>query len=293
MGVIAKYSIKELEVLTGIRAATLRMWEKRYHIITPLRTQTNIRYYGNEHLKLLLNVNVLNRSGIKISHIAKLSLAEITEKVKDLSFVKTGDDDLFDGLMLSMIDLDETLFHQAFYKAVARLGFEDTINRIIFPFFSRIGIMWQIDSINPAQEHFISNMVRQKLIAAIDNATTKTPTKAKKVLMFLPESELHELGMLFLNYILKNKGYRTIYLGQAVPLADLPRILEISDPDILVINVSNSIALGDITAFVNKLKIVPPTKRVLIASIGIYESQPELPSHFQLFETLKGLVTEL
>ncbi|MFN0290959.1 MerR family transcriptional regulator [Pedobacter helvus] len=291
MGVVAKYSIKELEVLTGIRAATLRMWEKRYQIITPLRTQTNIRYYGNEHLKLLLNINVLNRNGIKISHIAKMSAVEITEKVKDLSFVKTSDDDLFDGLMLSMIDLDETLFHQAFYKAVARLGFEDTINRIIFPFFSRIGIMWQIDSINPAQEHFISNMVRQKLVAAIDNATTKIPTKAKKVLMFLPETELHELGMLFLNYLLKNKGYRTIYLGQAVPLADLPRILEISDPDILVISVSNSIALGDITAFVNKLKIVPPTKQVFIASIGIYESQPTLPSHFQLFETLKGLAT--
>lgn len=292
MGIVAKYSIKELEVLTGIRAATLRMWEKRYQIITPLRTQTNIRYYGNEHLKLLLNVNVLNRNGIKISHIAKMNAHEITEKVKDLSFVKTGDEDLFDGLMLGMIDLDENLFHQAFYKAVARLGFEDTINRIIFPFFSRIGILWQIDSINPAQEHFISNMVRQKLIAAIDNATTKTNATAKKVLMFLPESELHELGMLFLNYLLKNKGYRTIYLGQAVPLSDLPRILEISDPDILISSVSNSISLGDITSFLNKLMVVPDTKKVFIASGGIYESQAELPSHFKIFENLKQLAAE-
>lgn len=291
MGIVAKYSIKELEVLTGIRAATLRMWEKRYQIITPLRTQTNIRFYGNEHLKLLLNVNVLNRNGIKISHIAKMNSNEITEKVKDLSFVKTGDEDLFDGLMLSMIDLDENLFHQAFYKAVARLGFEDTINRIIFPFFSRIGILWQVDSINPAQEHFISNMVRQKLIAAIDNATTKTNEKAKKVLMFLPESELHELGMLFLNYLLKNKGYRTIYLGQAVPLDDLPRILEISDPDILITSVSNSISLGDTTSFINRLKIVPSNKNVFIASAGIYEAQPLLPSNFQLFETLRKLAS--
>lgn len=293
MGVVAKYSIKELEVLTGIRAATLRMWEKRYQIITPLRTVTNIRFYGNSHLKLLLNVNILNRNGIKISHIAKMNSAEIAEKVKDLSFVKTGDDDLFDGLMLSMIDLDETLFHQAFYKAVARLGFEDTINRIIFPFFSRIGIMWQVDSINPAQEHFISNMVRQKLIAAIDNATTKLGVSAKKVLMFLPESELHELGMLFLNYLLKNKGYRTIYLGQAVPLTDLPKILEISDPDILVTNVSNSMSIGDITTFVNKFKVVPSAKKVFIASAGIYEEQPELPSNFKIFESLKDLAAEL
>jgi methanogenic corrinoid protein MtbC1 len=268
------------------------MWEKRYQIIRPLRTQTNIRYYGNEHLKLLLNVNVLNRNGIKISHIAKMSTGEITDKVKDLSFVKTGDDDLFDGLMLSMIDLDETLFHQAFYKAVARLGFEDTINHIIFPFFNRIGIMWQIDSINPAQEHFISNMVRQKLIAAIDNATTKINAGAKKVLLFLPESELHELGMLFLNYLLKNKGYRTIYLGQAVPLTDLPRILEISDPDVLVLNVSNSMSMGDITSFINKLRIVDSSKKVFIASAGIYEAEPLLPANFKLFETLKALAAE-
>ncbi|RYG16634.1 MAG: MerR family transcriptional regulator [Chitinophagaceae bacterium] len=292
MGIVAKYSIKELEVLTGIRAATLRMWEKRYQIINPLRTQTNIRFYGNQHLKLLLNINVLNRNGIKISHIARMSANEITEKVKDLSFVKTGDDDLFDGLMLSMIDLDENLFHQAFYKAVARLGFEDTINRIIFPFFSRIGIMWQIDTINPAQEHFISNMVRQKLIAAIDNATTKTNAAAKKVLLFLPENELHELGMLFFNYLLKNKGYRTIYLGQAVPLVDLPRILEISDPDILVTSVSNSMSIGDITSFINRLKIVPASKKLFIASAVIYEDKPKLPSNFFLFETLKALATE-
>lgn len=292
MGVVAKYSIKELEVLTGIRAATLRMWEKRYGIITPLRTQTNIRYYGNEHLKLLLNVNILNRNGIKISHIAKMSSIEIAEKVKDLSFVKTGDDDLFDGLMLSMIDLDETLFHQAFYKAVARLGFEDTINRIIFPFFSRIGIMWQVDTINPAQEHFISNMVRQKLIAAIDNATTKISASAKKVLMFLPENELHELGMLFLNYLLKNKGYRTIYLGQAVPLTDLAKILEISDPDILVTNASNSMSIGDVTTFLNKFKFVPASKKVFISNAAIYEEQPELPSNFKIFENLKGLAAE-
>lgn len=292
MSVAAKYSIKELEVLTGIRAATLRMWEKRYKIINPLRTHTNIRFYGNQHLKLLLNINVLNRNGIKISHIAKMSASEINEKVKDLSFVKTGEDDLFDGLLLSMIDLDENLFHQAFYKAVARLGFEDTINRVIFPFFNRIGIMWQIDSINPAQEHFISNMVRQKLIAAIDNATTKSNATAKKVLLFLPENELHELGMLFFNYVLKNKGYRTIYLGQAVPLIDLPRILEISDPDILVTSVSNSMSIGDITSFINKLKAVPDSKKMLIASVGIFEEQPALPSNFKVFETLKDLARE-
>lgn len=292
MGVVAKYSIKDLEILSGIRAATLRMWEKRYQIITPLRTHTNIRYYGNEHLKLLLNINVLNRNGIKISHIARMTSSEITEKVKDLSFIRSGDDDLFDGLMLSMIDLDETLFQQAFYKAVARLGFEDTINKIIFPFFSRIGIMWQIDSINPAQEHFISNMVRQKLISAIDNIGAMANSSAKKVLLLLPENELHELGLLFFSYLLKNKGYKTIYLGQAVPLSDLPKIMEVSNPDILVFNVSNPMTIGDINPFIDKLKVVPSSKRVYIASANIFGLSPELPAHFYLFASLKQLVEE-
>lgn len=292
MGVVAKYSIKDLEILSGIRAATLRMWEKRYQIITPLRTHTNIRYYGNEHLKLLLNINVLNRNGIKISHIARMTLSEITEKVKDLSFVKTGDDDLFDGLMLSMIDLNEGMFHQAFFKAVARLGFEDTINKIIFPFFSRIGIMWQIDSINPAQEHFISNMVRQKLIAAIDSIALKENVDLQTLLLFLPEQELHELGLLFFNYLLKSKGYRTIYLGQAVPLNDLPKIIEISDPDILICNVSNPMSVGDVSSFINKLKVVPDTKKLFIASQAVLEANPTLPNHIYLFESLKKLISE-
>lgn len=292
MGLIATYSIKDLEVLTGIRAATLRMWEKRYQIITPLRTQTNIRYYGNSHLKLLLNINVLNRNGIKISRIAKMRPKELVDKVKDLSFVKTGDDDLFDGLMLSMIDLDEALFHQVFYKSVARLGFEDTINRIIFPFFNRIGIMWQIDSINPAQEHFISNMVRQKLIAATDSTVVDVNSNTKSVLLFLPENELHELGMLFFNYLLKNKGYKTIYLGQAVPLADLSRIVEISNPDMLVFSVYNIMSVGDVNAFIKKLHIIPNTKKLFIASSAIYELNPVVPPHFKVFESLKKLIAE-
>ncbi|WP_199118035.1 MerR family transcriptional regulator [Pedobacter sp. ASV28] len=293
MGIVAKYSIKDLEVLTGIKAPTIRMWEKRYQIIMPPRTETNIRYYGNQELKLLLNINVLNRNGIKISHIAKMGHEELVAKVKDFSFVKSGDDDLFDGLMLSMIDLDESLFHKTFYKAVSRLGFEETINRIIFPFFSRIGIMWQIDSINPAQEHFMSNIVRQKIISAIDNLPIDLPSKAKRVLLFLPEEELHELGMLFLNYVLKNRGYRTVYLGQAVPLNDLKKIVEITDPDILICHVSNPMAIGDVNSFLDKLKMIPLNKRMILVSASIFELNPSLPSHLQLFESLKVLAEQL
>jgi DNA-binding transcriptional MerR regulator len=291
MSVVAQYSIKDLEVLTGIRAATLRMWEKRYQVITPLRTHTNIRYYNNTHLKSLLNINVLNRNGIKISHIAKMSNTEIAEKVKDFSFVKSGDEDIFDGLMLSMIDLDEALFHQVFYKAIARLGFEATINNIIFPFFSRIGVMWQIDAINPAQEHFMSNMVRQKLISAIDNLPVVVNPSAKKVTMFLPENELHELGMLFLNYLLKNKGYSVIYLGQAVPIADLPKILQVSSPDILICNISNAMSEADAAVFISRMKIVSSLAKFYFASASLMEYNLNLPPNFFIFNNLKTLAS--
>ncbi len=292
MGVVARYSIKELETLTGVKAATLRMWEKRYQIITPLRTQTNIRYYGNQHLKHLLNINVLNRNGIKISHIAEMTAKEIANKVKDFSFVKSSNDDLFDGLMLSMIDLDELMFNQVFYKAVARLGFEETINDIVFPFFTRIGVMWQIGSINPAQEHFMSNMVRQKLIVGIDTLAQQRNEKAKNVLLFLPENELHELGMLFLNYLLKNKGFKTVYLGQAVPMVDLAKIIDISNPDILICNVSNTMAVGDIKLFLDRFKALPSTKQIFISSSAIFDLNFNLPENFKLFKNLKTLAQQ-
>ena len=292
MGVVVRYSIKDLETLTGIRAATLRMWEKRYKIITPLRTDTNIRYYGNQHLKQLLNINVLNRNGIKISHIANLTTAEISSKVKDLSFIQNSNDDLFDGLMRCMIDLDEAVFYRTFYKAVARLGFEGTMNDIIFPFFDRVGIMWQIGSINPAQEHFISNMVRQKIIVAIDSISHQKPEKPKKVLLFLPENELHELGLLFFNYLLKNKGYQTVYLGQALPLKDLSKVMEISNPDVLVCCVYNALSLGDLNAFVEQLKIVPSSKELFISNGAIFESNLSLPVNFKVFANLESLVVE-
>lgn len=289
MGVVVNYSIKELEALTGIRAATLRMWEKRYEIIKPLRTDTNIRYYDNKQLKALLNINILNRNGIKISHIANLSAQEIVNKVKNFSFVQSGDDDLFDGLMLSMIDLDERVFQQVFYKSVTRLGFESTINDIIFPFFVRIGIMWQIGSINPAQEHFISNMVRQKIIAAIDGLTVQPTVDEKRILLFLPENELHELGMLFFNYILRNRGYQTIYLGQAVPLANLSEIIMISNPDSLVCSISNTMSLGGLDSFIEKFKTVPSAKKIFISSKFICEAKLNLPANFHLFENLETL----
>ncbi len=293
MGVIGKYSITDLEVLTGIKTATIRIWEKRYQIIAPQRTDTNIRYYTNEDLKQLLNINVLNRAGLKISLIAKLTAPEIAAKVKELAFVRVEDEDLFDSLFLSMIDLDEITFSHTYYKAVSRLGFEDTFKRIIFLFFKRIGLMWQTNTINPAQEHFISNLVRQKLIAAIDSLPLNYPANAPSALLFLPEDELHEIGLLFLNYLLRQRGFKTVYLGQALPLVDLPRILEISKPDLLIASISNTFPLLGVPSFVKKFNCLNEQQRVLISSANLAASNFSFPSNIKIFKSLADLYSSL
>ena len=165
---MAYYSIKDLEKLSGIKAHTLRIWEKRYNLVEPKRTETNIRYYDDEDLKKVLNVALLNRNGLKISHIAGLKTEEINSKISDLSKGNQDSESVIDNLVISMIELDEKKFEKILSRTIMQAGFEETILYTIYPFFQKIGLLWQTGAINPAQEHFISNLVRQKLIVAID-----------------------------------------------------------------------------------------------------------------------------
>ena len=166
---MATYSIKDIEHLSGIKAHTLRIWEKRYNIIVPKRTQTNIRYYDDEDLKRLLNVSVLNRYGYKISSIANLHEKEIRNEILAITS-KYGDlSAQIENLIVAMVDFDKAYFDKIFNKSIMSRGLEETMLKVIYPFFEKIGILWQTGNINPAQEHFISNLIRQKLIVAIDD----------------------------------------------------------------------------------------------------------------------------
>lgn len=287
MNIAATYSIKDLENLTGIKAATIRVWETRYKILNPQRTDTNIRYYSNRDLKLLLNINILNKSGVKISRIAKLSEQEIKQKVLDISLFASKKDDLSEGFLMSMIDLDERLFNKVFSASLLKYGFEDTISQVIFPFFERIGVMWQTDAINPAQEHFISNLLRQKLLSAIDGLTVELKPDNKKVLILLPEFELHELGMLFCNYVLKASGFNTIYLGQAVPLDSLAKIINITQPDYIVSSLHNLNMLEKFEEYLTHLSQLFKGRRILVTGYAFKEYSKQLPSSIVVFNDLK------
>ena len=289
----AKYSIKDLEKLSGIKAHTIRIWEKRFGVIEPDRTDTNIRLYSNDDLRKILNISLLNKNGHKISEIAELSEVELHNKVDAINLVKTGNEDLIENLIIGMIDLNEKLFNRIFSACILRMGFEQTILKVVFPFFQRIGIMWQVGSINPAQEHFVSNIIRQKMIVATESLAYSEDKYTGTALLFLPENELHEISLLFYNYALRSRGIKTIYLGQSVPADNLERIIQITEPTILLTIISNNVLGLDFKIFYNFLQSVRGKKKILISGIAAYQNKELLPPAFHLFKDHAELISLL
>ncbi len=247
------YSIKDLERLTGIKAHTIRMWEKRYNVIVPERTNTNIRTYCDKDVKKLLNIAVLNRHGMRISKLSELSEHELREKVVSLNVGLNNSSVQLEHLIISMIDLDEVKFENVLNRSVIKNGFEDTVKSLLVPFFERIGVLWQTGSINPAQEHFVSNLVRQKLFVATDRIVPDSTTTTPSMVFFLHEHELHEIGLLFYHYIAKKWGLKTIYLGQIVPLNDLQMVYKKIKPKYLFTSLTSSMEDGWIEEYINNL----------------------------------------
>lgn len=235
---MSTYSIKDLEQLSGIKAHTLRVWEQRYNLLSPKRTDTNIRFYDDDDLKLILNVALLNDNGFKISKIASMERTDMREEVMKLTERSLTHDDQIHALTICMIEMDEERFEKILSTNILKIGFEQTMVNIIYPFMSKIGVLWQTGAVNPAQEHFISNLVRQKLIVAIDGQILSS--KGKKFLLFLPEGELHEISILFASYMIKNKGHKIVYLGQNTPNEDLSQVYDIHRPDYLMTVITTS-----------------------------------------------------
>jgi len=231
---MSKYSIKDLEKITGVKAHTIRVWERRYAIIQPERTETNIRYYSDNDLKRLLNIAMLNDAGIKISHLAKLTSIDLETKVMELSRSNKVEAFAIEKLTMATVNFNEDLFESILSKSLLKQGMEDTITKVLFPFFERVGILWQVGSISPAQEHFISNLIRQKLFAAIDSCSGQRVENAKKIIFYLKEDELHEVSILFYNYIARRNGLRTLYLGQDLPFKDLISAVDDYKPNLIV-----------------------------------------------------------
>ncbi|HTH31989.1 MAG TPA: MerR family transcriptional regulator [Lacibacter sp.] len=280
-----KFTIKDLENLSGIKAHTIRIWEQRYSFLKPQRTATNIRYYSNLELKMLLNISLLNKYGYKISHIDRMSNEELREKTLTLTSAEAQQERLINELIQHMIDVELEGFEKILDQHVQAKGIEKTITYIIFPFLERIGILWLTDHINPAQEHLITNIIRQKLIVGIENAITPLSLKAK-MLLFLPENEHHEIGLLFLHYLLKSRGVKVIYLGASVPLKDLDYLVELKKPDYIYTHLTTVIKEFNFDKFINNLKQRFPQQQIIISGLMAQTFQKKsVPSNFRFLKS--------
>jgi len=287
------YSIKDLEKLTGIKAHTIRIWEKRYAVVKPSRTDTNIRYYCDNDLKKLLNISVLLKQGLKISRLAELSDAELNEKILNLSYQPSSYDAQIDNLIAAMISLDDFKFDRTMTSATLSIGFENTILKIIYPFLERIGILWQTGSVNPAQEHFVSNILRQKMLVAIDSQVAKPKNDAARFLLFLPENELHELGLLFYSYLVRKHGHKIIYLGQSVPFDDLIEVSNYKMPDVLLTYFTTSKPQKELIEYINKLSSAFLDQQIYITGYQVRNLAENLPANVKMLNSVNEFNKEL
>lgn len=220
------FSIKDLENLTGIKAHTIRIWEKRYELLEPERTDTNIRFYNLGHLQKLLNISFLNNNGLKISKIASLKTSEIHDQVRELASEGHVKNHAINTLKLAMLDFDQELFYETYNGLIKTKSFRQLFYEVFIPFLSEIGMLWQTDTITPAHEHFISSLIKQKLLVNTELLQSKIKIEHNNAfVLFLPDHEIHEIGLMFVNYELVAKGQRSIFLGSSVPIVSLTDVL--------------------------------------------------------------------
>jgi DNA-binding transcriptional MerR regulator len=280
----AKYSIKDLERLSGIKAHTLRIWEQRYELFSPARTSTNIRWYTAGDLRKLLNVSVLNNHGIKISKIASMKDDAINKLVVEYTETTTDETEQVTALVMAMVDLNEARFDKIISLCFMRFGFEKTVEEIIYPFFRKIGVMWQTGSINPVQEHFISNLVRQKIIVAIDGLVPTQIDQPKTFVLYLPNNELHELSLLYYCHKIRSRGHHVIYLGQSVPVEDLETSFDQRPPHFFLTVLTHEIKDVNLQEYLNRLSKKFPESTFLVSGFQMMKRKLSLPRNIQVFK---------
>lgn len=267
-----KFSIKDIETITGIKSHTIRIWEQRYDFLQTKRTDTNIRFYNDDDLRLLLNVATLNDHGHKISEIAKMSREEMTKKVQEISHVGSSHSCAIKTLTNYAISFNEKEFKKELSSSIKKIGLEQTVLQIVYPFLQNIGILWQTEMINPAQEHFASSLIKQKLIVAIDSIKKPVIENPKKFLLFLPDGEFHEIALLFAYYLIKTHGHEVLYLGQSLSVNYVRDVFKAYKPDYIFSVLTNSMAEEDVLNLLKSFSANFSENKVLIAGGSVFET---------------------
>lgn len=283
------FTIKDLENLTGIKAHTIRIWEQRYGFLNPQRTETNIRYYTNTELKTVLNIALLNKYGYKISHIDRMSQVEMKDKILSLTQAQAQQERVVNDLIHCMVDLRMEDFETVLDNYIMGKGIERTITQIIFPFLERIGILWLTNHVNPAQEHLVTNIIRQKLIIGIESVNTHVSLN-KSTLLFLPEGEHHELGLLFMYFLLKSRGVKVLYLGANVPLKDVEYVVNLKKPDFLYSHLTSVANNFNFEKFLINAHNRMPDIRIVISGQLTQSYKKRIPSNISFKRSLSEVM---
>ena len=282
---MSSYTIKDLEQISGIKAHTIRIWEQRYGFLQPQRTETNIRTYSADELKVILNVSLLNKYGYKISHINKMSSAEIEDKIFGLNHLEAEKERVVNALIKDMVSLDMLSFERQLDNYIAQKGVEKTITEIIFCFLERVGVLWITNHINPAQEHLASNIVRQKIILGIEKLP-KMYNNAKLIVLFMPEGEYHEIGLLFVHFLLKSKGYNVDYLGTNVPIVDLKYLTEYKKVDYLYAHITAPTKGFKMNKFMEQLGQINKDIPMILTGQMMQEYKGSVPGNIRVLQSL-------
>ncbi len=286
------YSINDIEKISGVKAHTLRIWEKRYGIIQPKRTDSNIRYFLDDDLKHVLNIALLNKNGIKISKIAKMPLDEILRIAAELSAVHSQHEDQLDSLTLSLLELNESKFDRIVESYIDQRGFEVTMLEVMYPLLDKLGLMWMTGSITGAHERFIRAYIRQKIIAAIDKLAV-SQHETLSFLVFLPVNEDHELSILFSQYLIKRRGFRIINLGLNTSLDNIYDACKITQPDYLYTIINDGNLGVSMKEYIEKLSEASKGSKILVSGIQVARHHIKTHNNIQVLSGFTELTTYL
>lgn len=284
---VMAFSIKELEQLSGIKAHTIRIWEQRYHFLKPSRTDTNIRTYSAEELKTLLTVALLNKYGYKISRIDEMHPEQRQQVL--LQQTDAQDEYLVNQLIGYMVDMESLAFEEVLNRYIRQKGLEETISTLIFGFLQKVGILWQTNNINAAQEHITANIIRQKIISAIDHLPSADQAQPL-FLLFLPEDEHHELGLLFVYYLLKKKGHPVLYLGASTPLDDAAYVVRVKKPSYIYLHLTSFPPGAQLEKYISRLAAIIPSRPVYLSGSAITNYKKAIPTHITFLNSLQKVM---
>lgn len=283
------YSIKDLENFTQIKAHTLRIWEQRYNLLEPERTDTNIRLYSDKDLKKILNINLLYSNGLKISKIAKLNENEIYRLANEILLVPDSEDaSNVDRFVNRIIRYDEIGMNDELESLCNNSGLEHVFTNLLIPVLQKVGELWQVDSITAAHEHFFSNVLRSFIIRHTDKAVPQSSSKGS-ALLFLKENEYHELGLLFYNYYLRSKGYHTIYLGQSLPNDDLVKIVREFKPDYIFTSLITILNEKEFLEFFENIASCFALDKLYVGGYQLKIFEQLVPKEVKIIHTVDGI----